>query len=317
MGNIFNWFNLARKGTDNFFELCLFRLGFKKDISLKTKSLGIFKIKDIKNKIWVISTILNLQEEDLRNPYDEITKNNFKEFINLLSTDEEIINFNGIKFLNNPEVGILIEQLFDEGNSPFSNNLENNIIIDIGANIGDTTLMFAKEGAEVYAFEPVPPTYDIALKNIDLNPDLKNKVHIFNKAVSGKKGKINIHYLGENESGGSSSYSKKGKVYEVETITMENIVNNYLKDTDGKDLLLQMDCEGAEYDIVLNSDLSMFKELIIEHHQFITGIDYHVLCDNLINQGFIIDKIFPAPIVGGGELAIDEIGIIRALKKTI
>ncbi len=212
--------------------------------------------------------------------------------------------------MNNKEISILKEYFLGEGNSPFSSDLKDKIIVDIGGNIGDTALQFAKQGAEVYSFEPVPPIYDIALKNIDLNPDLKDKIHFYNYAISDKKGKIDIAYEGEGNSAGSSTYSKKGKVYKVNTITIKDILSNLCPHVD----LLQMDCEGSEYDIIPNSDLSMFKELIIEYHQFITSIDYHVLLDNLKKQGFIIDEIFPCP----GELfSINQVGIIRAINKNI
>ncbi|WP_413828614.1 FkbM family methyltransferase [Methanobrevibacter sp. UBA412] len=212
--------------------------------------------------------------------------------------------------MNNKEISILKESFLGEGNSPFSSDLKDKIIVDIGGNIGDTALQFAKQGAEVYSFEPVPPIYDIALKNIDLNPDLKDKIHFYNYAISNKKGEIDIAYGGEGTSAGSSTYSKKGKVYKVNTITLKDILSNLCPNVD----LLQMDCEGSEYDIIPNSNLSMFKEIIIEYHQFITGIDYHVLLENLEKQGFIIDEIFPCP---GEIFSINQVGIIRAINKNI
>ena len=212
--------------------------------------------------------------------------------------------------MNNKEISILKESFLGEGNSPFSSDLKDKIIVDIGGNIGDTALQFAKQGAEVYSFEPVPPIYDIALKNIDLNPDLKDKIHFYNYAISNKKGEIDIAYGGEGTSAGSSTYSKKGKVYKVNTITLKDILSNLCPNVD----LLQMDCEGSEYDIIPNSNLSMFKEIIIEYHQFITGIDYHVLLENLEKQGFIIDEIFPCP---GEIFSINQVGIIRAIIKNI
>ena len=33
------------------------------------------------------------------------------------------------------------------------------IVLDVGANIGVFTLLAAKHGAQVYAYEPVPPTF--------------------------------------------------------------------------------------------------------------------------------------------------------------
>ena len=76
--------------------------------------------------------------------------------------------------------------------------------------------------------------------------------------------------------------------------------------------MLKCDCEGSEYDIIPNSDLSDFEELIIEHHQITTGIDYHVLIDAIEKQGFKVDKISKAP---GSNFKIDEVAIICASRK--
>lgn len=48
----------------------------------------------------------------------------------------------------------------------FVNTLEDKIVLDVGANIGDTSLFFASHGAKVYAFEPLKTNYDALLKNI-------------------------------------------------------------------------------------------------------------------------------------------------------
>ena len=40
------------------------------------------------------------------------------------------------------------------------------VVLDIGANIGVFTLFAAKQGAQVYAYEPMPPTYAVLLHNV-------------------------------------------------------------------------------------------------------------------------------------------------------
>lgn len=259
------------------------------------------------NKVPILNFILVFQKECLKTGITVEKYEEFTSFMNLWASNEKTITFKEVHFYNSPELITLSESFFNEGNSPFLEDINNKLIIDIGGNIGDTALMFAKEGAEVYAYEPVPPIYDLALKNIDLNPDLKGNIHFFNKAIFNKKGKIKIAYQGNGSSGGSSIYNNAGEIFEVDTITIDDI----LKENNIKPDLLQMDCEGAEYDIIPNSDLSGFKELLIEYHQGITGINRTILIDNLINQGFIIDDIFKAPGIDN----IEEMGIIRALNK--
>ena len=73
-----------------------------------------------------------------------------------------------------------------------------------------------------------------------------------------------------------------------------------------------MDCEGSEFDIIPNSDLSMFKELSIEYHSVYRGINKDVLLDSLKGQGFEIKGIYKAP---GTDIKLEDIGIIHAINK--
>ena len=64
------------------------------------------------------------------------------------------------------------------------------IVIDIGANIGDSAIYFALKGArQVHAFEPYPYSYNIANKNIRLN-DLQDKINLINQGCGGKEREI-------------------------------------------------------------------------------------------------------------------------------
>jgi 31-O-methyltransferase len=41
------------------------------------------------------------------------------------------------------------------------------VVVDIGANIGVFTLYAAKQGAQLYAYEPIPPTYAVLEQNVE------------------------------------------------------------------------------------------------------------------------------------------------------
>ena len=92
--------------------------------------------------------------------------------------------------------------------------------------------------------------------------------------------------------------------YEVNVITVDDI----LKDNNIKADFLKMDCEGCEFNIILNSDLSNFKDVLFEHHSEFTGKDYHILIEKLESQGFKIKKY---PVF---NLDFEKIGIIHAFK---
>lgn len=74
------------------------------------------------------------------------------------------------------------------------------IVLDIGANNGDSTLHMAREGATVYAFEPVPEMIaEIEAKTRDLP-----NYHLVKSAVSNYNGKAMFNVAGQSDWGCSS-----------------------------------------------------------------------------------------------------------------
>jgi FkbM family methyltransferase len=73
--------------------------------------------------------------------------------------------------LNEPEARATLYEIFvdklylQEGISI----LPGDIVLDVGANIGVFTLCAAQQGARVYAFEPVPSTFEVLQHNIHLH----------------------------------------------------------------------------------------------------------------------------------------------------
>ncbi len=87
-------------------------------------------------------------------------------------------------------------------------------VLDIGANIGNHSLYWAKEhGAQkIIAFEAVKSTYDILQKNIEINK-LENIIEAHNVAVSDQNGKAKIHYFTMSNIGATSiQNSEEGNI---------------------------------------------------------------------------------------------------------
>jgi len=70
-------------------------------------------------------------------------------------------------------------------------------VLDIGANRGYATLYFAQKPwcEHVYGFELMPETYEYALKSIELNKELKNKIKLFNIGLGKSNETITGYYL--------------------------------------------------------------------------------------------------------------------------
>ena len=90
-------------------------------------------------------------------------------------------------------------------------------VIDVGAYIGDSAIYFALRCAKhVYAFEPYPYSYNIAMKNIKLN-HLENKITLLNEGC-GKSGSIAIKEDYENTVATYLKNFKEGKKIRIESL---------------------------------------------------------------------------------------------------
>ena len=124
-------------------------------------------------------------------------------------------------------------------------DVKDKVIVDIGANIGDFSLMVWKWGAKrIIAYEPEPHNLELLKMNVALN---NANIEIKPVAV-GKKG----YSLMDDGSGHSQIGRKFGNKVRVESI-------NDLK-IDHIDLL-KMDCEGGEYDMIEDAKEETLKKI--------------------------------------------------------
>jgi FkbM family methyltransferase len=129
---------------------------------------------------------------------------------------------------------------------------EDNIVLDIGGNIGQTALFMAKRtgaNGRVVSFEPFPETYNRFLTNLRLNPGIQN-ITVENIALGNSHEKLkmsaeNTGNSGQNRilNGGGPSNALIG----VEVIPL----SYYLKTKPlAKIDLIKIDVEGFEYKVL-------------------------------------------------------------------
>jgi len=119
------------------------------------------------------------------------------------------------------------------------------VVLDIGANIGYYTLMFARivgSAGKVYAFEPDPDNFELLKKNVEKN-GYRNVV-LENKAVSNVTGKARL-YLSEKDKGDHRLCDSLDgrKSIEVDVISMDD----YFKESMIKIDFAKIDVQGSEY----------------------------------------------------------------------
>ena len=285
--SIFKNYQLFKNGIENWFSVALNMLILKKPVECKIKNVGSIQIEGGENLLnsSLFRAVVSANSQDLTDEQLNILKTYLNQFKNDIITITNLEDGNKIKFHNN-EVFTIFESFF-YGEYEFVPYCEDEkILIDIGANIGDTALYFANKGYDVYAFEPLPQICEIAYKNIDLNPNLKERIKFFNKAVSYKNGTITISY-DEKNSAITGEFNESDKKVEVEAITINDIINTFQIKPD----VLKIDCEGCEVGIIKNSDLSMFSEIIMEYHTNFTSVPEDTLIKILEKQRFNLINI--------------------------
>jgi FkbM family methyltransferase len=179
--------------------------------------------------------------------------------------------------------------------------LDDWLVIDIGAFIGDTALYYAKRGAFVIAVEPIPSHYNVLLKNLELNPELKRKVIPVNVAISDHDRFVDLA-IEDVAHGGASQYQSFSRKIRVKSFTLKSLLE-YIKKEHGVDInkfsmkAIKFDCEGCEYDVINNEvDLiSQFNSLIIEFHGYLRGRTIFDIMNKLNKRGFHCEPINPDP----------------------
>ena len=160
------------------------------------------------------------------------------------------------------------------------------VILDIGSNIGCTIIDFKIKYPDsiVYGYEMDVDNYDLAVVNCLPFAD----VHLFNKAVWIKKGKISYN---KNDQTDAYSIHSPGNVKnnEVDCISIMDIIKgNNIETVD----ILKMDIEGAEVSIFNETDLSWLDKVLslnIEFHN-VSEIELERYIQLLKGRGFNASK---------------------------
>ena len=205
--------------------------------------------------------------------------------------------------------------------------MKDDVVFDIGSNIGAFTVPFAKKVGElgqVYAFEPQKVIYELLQDNVNKNK-LKN-VKIFNVGMGKKKEELELNEIDYSKVGNfggvsfkydSSSFTKniKNKKYKVKITNLNEFMEiekcNFMK----------IDVELMELDILTGGKnfLKKFRPILwIENHQsypnkinkFLLENDYNAYWaySNIFNQSnhFINDNNYFGELATLNTLAIPK-----------
>lgn len=164
-------------------------------------------------------------------------------------------------------------------------------VLDIGANGGGFPLLLHALGFSfnrLVCVEMNPNTF--CRLNYNIASNFPDNSTCLNMALSDKDSQIDL-ILGAGSTGDSifqdhtKQGSSSGKVYNIKSITLDNLMHNQLS---GSVDLVKMDIEGAEYNVLLNpgcEGISRARYLIMEIHKH-ASISKDVLISRIESLGF-------------------------------
>lgn len=181
------------------------------------------------------------------------------------------------------EVGFLDEYKFAQETLP-----ENAVIIDIGAHIGTFSLMAAKRypKARIISFEPLPENCQFFLENVELN-HFKN-IKLRREVVAAKSGELTFNMY-DNVTAGTlfiqENDAPSGTI-SCNAVTLDSVFESERID---RCHCLKLDCEGAEFEILLNAPDALLRRIDVitmEYHNGLTPYSHKDLEKRLTDAGF-------------------------------
>ncbi len=162
--------------------------------------------------------------------------------------------------------------------SEYNVNLKKeSILIDIGMNRAAASLLFAAKDniKKIYAYEPFKPTFELAKKNLKLNPMFSEKIVPFNVGLGKAEATLELPYTAEAAVGMSTTHNvcKGRKNVQKETVLIKDAakeIGSVLAKNKNKHIIVKCDCEGAEFEIFerLNEErlVSKIDIVMMEYH---------------------------------------------------
>lgn len=164
------------------------------------------------------------------------------------------------------------------------------IVVDIGGYIGDFSLYAAKRlGARVFVYEPIPDNFNMLKDNIKINNYEKN-ITAWNRAVSNEPElTINVARSGGDIHASGYMYADSNEKVSIKCTKLDSLfVENNITEIH----LLKIDCEGCEYDVLLDALPETFTKIhniVFEYHEIPAWeVQLETLKDRLHSLGYAV-----------------------------
>jgi len=164
-------------------------------------------------------------------------------------------------------------------------------VVDVGAAMGDFTVHAAKHcaGGTVFAFEPLPESFSRLQEHVRLNA--VTNVRASQEAIAGAEGTLSLYTVtglsGQHRTAGSGDGASAPPLRVPATTLGRAFERHGITRCD----LLKIDCEGAEFEIVLGLEpriLQRIARIVLEYHDHVTAHTHEELVRFLEAHGFAV-----------------------------
>jgi FkbM family methyltransferase len=151
------------------------------------------------------------------------------------------------------------------------------VLIDIGLNLGIVSLFYAAYPniKKIYSYEPFKPTFELAKKNIQLNPNLSEKINAFNFGLGKTDTTLELPYIDDRTGKMSTTHDvcKGQENVRKETVVIKDAakeLTSILEESKNKHIIVKCNCEGAEFEIFERLDqenlITNLDVIIMKYH---------------------------------------------------
>jgi FkbM family methyltransferase len=152
------------------------------------------------------------------------------------------------------------------------------VVIDVGMHVGAFGhLALTRGAAELHGFEPEASNYSCAVQNL---APFGARVHLHNRAVwRSDIAAPALHFWRStddaNAGGGTLIWDTDGPL--VDTVSFDDVIDTISENGRRRISLLKIDCEGAEFPILLTSSrLDRIDRIVGEYHELRAELPRHV-----------------------------------------
>lgn len=158
-------------------------------------------------------------------------------------------------------------------------------IVDVGANVGAATLWFARRApqATIVAVEPASRVASVLARNVRAN-GLEERVRVVAAALTDRTGSVELDQRGSSVFG-RIAHGNSGGGERVSALSLEDLLDRCgLPEVD----LLKLDCEGAEFDILLSCSEETLRRVhvILGEYHSADGTELQRLLGHLEEAGY-------------------------------